>query len=94
MLKQQQRCGHGMEERCQLANDPSYIGGKEWGVRTKVVIDWNTLNDVECPLSWNQSVLSLKAQLLECNEPAPLLCVVADLRKCEIETYIIVFKSI
>lgn len=24
----------------------SYIGGKEWGVRTKVVIDWNILNDV------------------------------------------------
>lgn len=38
---------------------PSYIGGKEWGVRTKVVIDWNTLNDVECPPDWNQFCLCL-----------------------------------
>lgn len=42
---------------------PSYIGGKEWGVRTKVVIDWNTLNDVEDPPSRNQFCPFYKAQL-------------------------------
>lgn len=33
---------------------PSYIDAKEWGVRTKVVIDWNTLNYVDFPPDWNQ----------------------------------------
>lgn len=55
MLKQQQRCDYGMEERCQLLNDPSLIyWWKRMRCQTKVVTDWNTLNDVERPADCNQ----------------------------------------